>query len=300
MKKVQIIGAAIVDVLVTPADERVFEVGSCPADRIVMSYGGDALNEATVLHRLGGDVRLRTILGDDEAGRAVLRRMEQVGLDTGDTRMAPDLRTSVNVVLVRPSGERCFLTDPGASQRQLRLEDIPARFPADTGIVCFASMFVFPQMKTAEMAAVFRAAKEQGITVCADMTKRKNGESTADVAEALQYLDYLFPNDAEAMLLTGKETVEEAAADLRRVGVGTVVVKCGARGCYITNEAGSFWVAAEENVTVVDTTGAGDSFVGGFLYALSQDLPLEECARTANACGAKAVQKIGATAWIAG
>ena len=300
MKKVQIIGAAIVDVLVTPADERVFEVGSCPADRIVMSYGGDALNEATVLHRLGGDVRLRTILGDDEAGRAVLRRMEQVGLDTGDTRMAPDLRTSVNVVLVRPSGERCFLTDPGASQRQLRLEDIPARFPADTGIVCFASMFVFPQMRAGEMAEVFRRAKAQGITVCADMTKRKNGETTDDVAQALQYLDYLFPNDAEAMLLTGKETVEEAAADLRRVGVGTVVVKCGARGCYITNEAGSFWVAAEENVTVVDTTGAGDSFVGGFLYALSQDLPLEECARTANACGAKAVQKIGATAWIAG
>ena len=54
MKKVQIIGAAIVDVLVSPADERVFEIGSCPAERIVMSYGGDALNEATVLKALGG------------------------------------------------------------------------------------------------------------------------------------------------------------------------------------------------------------------------------------------------------
>ena len=66
------------------------------------------------------------------------------------------------------------------------------------------------------------------------MTKRKNGETTDDVAEALRHLDYLFPNDAEAMLLTGKDTVEDAAADLRRVGVGTVVVKCGSRGCYIT------------------------------------------------------------------
>ena len=300
MKKVRIIGAAIVDVLVTPVDERVFEIGSCPADRIVMSYGGDALNEATVLHSLGGDVQLHTILGDDEAGRAVLRRMEQVGLDTGNTRLDPDLRTSVNVVLVRPGGERCFLTDPGASQRQLRLADVPDPFPEDTDIICFASMFVFPRMKAEEMAAVFRRAKEQGITVCADMTKRKNGETTDDVAVALQYVDYLFPNDAEAMLLTGKATPEEAAADLRRAGVGTVVVKCGARGCYITCEAGSFWVAAEENVTVVDTTGAGDSFVGGFLYALSRGLSLEECARTANRCGAGAVQKIGATAWIAG
>ena len=300
MKKVQIIGAAIVDVLVNPADQRVFEIGSCPADQIVMSYGGDALNEATVLHKLGGNVHLHTILGDDEAGRAVLRRIEQVGLETTGVTFREDLRTSVNVVLVKPSGERCFLTDPQASQRKLRLEDIPMPFPADTGILCFASMFVFPQMKTAEMAAVFRAAKEQGITVCADMTKRKNGESTADVAEALQYLDYLFPNDAEAMLLTGRATVEEAAADLLAAGVGTVVVKCGAKGCYITNRERTFWVAPEAAVTVVDTTGAGDSFVGGFLYALSQDLPLEECARTANRCGAQAVQKIGATTWIAG
>ena len=300
MKKVQIIGAAIVDVLVTPADERVFEIGSCPADQIVMSYGGDALNEATVLQKLGGDVRLLTLLGQDEAGRAVFRRMEQVGLDTTGVSMREDLRTSVNVVLVKPTGERCFLTDPQASQRKLRLVDIPRPFPAETEILCFASMFVFPQMKAAEMAEVFRAAKEQGILVCADMTKRKNGESTDDVAEALQYIDYLFPNDAEAMLLTGKTTVEEAAADLRRVGVGTVVVKCGPKGCYITNAQGSFWVPAEANVPVVDTTGAGDSFVGGFLYALSQDLPLVECARTANRCGAQAVQHIGATTWIAG
>ena len=298
MKKVQIIGAAIVDVLVSPADERVFEIGSCPAERIVMSYGGDAPNEATVLKALGGDVRLRTVLGDDEAGRAVLRRMEQVGLDTAQTAIRDDFHTSVNVVLVKPDGQRCFLTDPGASQRKLRLEDIPLPLPADTGILCFASIFVFPRMKTAEMAAVFRAAKEQGVIVCADMTKRKNGETTADVAEALRYIDYLFPNDVEAMLLTGKGSPEEAAADLLNAGVGTVVVKCGPKGCYIANREGSFWVAAEENVTVVDTTGAGDSFVGGFLYALSNDLPLQECARIANSCGAKAVQKIGATAWV--
>ena len=87
MKKVQIIGAAIVDVLVTPADERVFEIGSCPADQIMMSYGGDALNEATVLQKLGGDVRLLTLLGQDEAGRAVFRRMEQVGLNTADVSL---------------------------------------------------------------------------------------------------------------------------------------------------------------------------------------------------------------------
>ena len=299
MKKVEIIGAAIVDVLVTPADERVFEIGSLPAEQIVMTYGGDALNEATVLHKLGGKVHLETLLGDDEAGRAVLRRMEQVGLETSGVQIREELDTSVNVVLVKPNAERCFLTNPHASQRKLRLEDIPMPFPEDVEILCFASMFVFPLMKAEEMATVFRRAKEQGILVCADMTKRKNGETTADVAQALQYVDYLFPNDAEAMLLTGKESVEEAALDLLNAGVGTVVIKCGAKGCYIRTGERELWVAPEESVVCVDTTGAGDSFVGGFLWGLSNDLSLEECARKANACGGKAVQQVGATTWIA-
>lgn len=300
MKKVEIIGAAIVDVLVSPADERVFEIGSCPADQIVMTYGGDALNEATVLHKLGGNVHLETLLGNDEAGKAVVRRMEQVGLETSGVHMRDELQTSVNVVLVKPDGARHFLTNPHASQRKLRLEDIPMPFAEDVGIVCFASMFVFPLMRAQEMAAVFARAKEQGIVLCADMTKRKNGETTQDVACALQYLDYLFPNDAEAMLLTGKDSVEEAAQELLNAGVGTVVIKCGAQGCYIKNSEREFWVPAQENVSCVDTTGAGDSFVGGFLYGLSNDLPLEECARLANRCGAEAVQQVGATTWITG
>ena len=204
MKKIEIIGAAIVDVLVTPADERVFEIGSLPAEQIVMSYGGDALNEATVVHKLGGNVHLETLLGEDEAGKAVLRRIEQVGLEISGVHIREELQTSVNVVLVKPDGTRHFLTNPHASQRKLRLEDIPMPFPADVGILCFASMFVFPLMKAEEMAAVFRQAKKQGIMVCADMTKRKNGECTADVAQALQYVDYLFPVNSMASASLGK------------------------------------------------------------------------------------------------
>ena len=299
MKKVTIIGAAIVDVLVSPAEREVFETGSYPADRIRMTHGGDALNEATVLRHLGAPVQLETVIGDDTAGESVLRRMEQVGLDTDSVHIRPDFDTSVNVVLVQKNGERCFLTNPHGSQRQLRLEDITLPFPEDTGILSFASIFVYPRLKTAEMASIFRQAKAQGITVCADMTKRKNGETVADIAPALQYVDYLFPNDAEAMLITGKGTPEDAAEVLLEAGVGTVVVKCGARGCFVKNRDTAFWAPAAEGVNCVDTTGAGDSFVGGFLYGLAQGLSLKECVETANRCGAKAVEHVGATAWIA-
>lgn len=298
MKKVEIIGAAIVDVLVSPANEAVFKTGSAPCERIVMTYGGDALNEATVLKGLGAPVRLVTVLGGDDAGEAVRRRMERVGLDLDGVKVREDLATSVNVVLVKENGERSFLTCPTASQRRIRLEDIPMPFPADVGILCLASIFVFPELKVQELAAMFRQAKAQGITVCADMTKRKNGETVADMAPALQYVDYLFPNEEEAMLLTGAKDAVEAARMLSGAGVGTVVIKCGSRGCFIKRGEEEFTVPAVEGVTCVDTTGAGDSFVGGFLYGLANDLPLRECAVQANLCGARAVEKVGATTWV--
>ena len=296
MKQVTILGAAIVDILVSNADEHVFQTGSSPTDRILMSYGGDALNEATVLHRLGVPVRLETVLGRDSAGEAVLRRMGALGLDTHGIRIRDDLRTSINVVLIKPDGERSFLTDPHASMRQLRPEDLT--IPENTEILCLASIFVFPLLKTEELRVLFAQAKAQGITVCADMTTCKNGETVADLAPALALVDYLFPNEKEAMLLTGEKTAEAAADALFRAGVGTVVIKCGNRGCYVKTNGHAFWAPAEKGVVCVDTTGAGDSFVGGFLSCLAKNLPLEDCVAFANRCGARAVEHVGATAWI--
>jgi len=298
MKKVEIIGASIVDVLVSPAEESVFLTGSYAADNIVMSYGGDALNEATVLQGLGVPVHLETVVGGDSAGESICRHMEEINLEKTGLHVKEGLPTSVNVVLVKKNGERCFLTNPRGSQRKLQIEDITMPFDAEVCILCFASIFVFPQMGVQELKCVFSQAKAQGITVCADMTKRKNKETAEDLAEVLQYVDYLLPNEEEAMLLTGKENAEDAAQCLHEAGVGTVIIKCGARGCFVKNSEKSYWKPAVPNVKCVDTTGAGDSFVAGFLCGLYQGLALEACVELANQCGAKAVQRIGATSWI--
>ncbi|MEE1086408.1 MAG: carbohydrate kinase family protein [Schaedlerella sp.] len=298
MKRVEIIGAAIVDVLVSPAEEEVFQTGSYAANEIKMTHGGDALNEATVLQQLGVPVHLETVIGSDTAGETVCRHMENAGLEESGLHIKNDMSTSVNVVLVKKNGERCFLTNPHGSQRQIELKDITMPFPREINILCLASIFVFPKLKTEELQTIFSQAKSQGITVCADMTKRKNNETVEDIAPALKYVDYLFPNEEEAFLITGKENAEEAADTILAAGVGTVVIKCGARGCLVKNAETKFWSPAVENVNCVDTTGAGDSFVGGFLYGLANDFSLEECAKFANECGAKAVQKVGAISWL--
>ena len=296
--KIMIIGAAILDVLVSPAEKEVFETGSSPAEDIRISFGGDAMNEASVLAALGKKVYLETVIGNDAEGRMIQNRCEELGIELCDKVSREEMRTGVNVVLVQKNGERNFLTNRNGSLRNLKLEDIRRPYPEDIGILCFASIFVFPEIGKKELVKIFQQAKEQEIIICADMTKRKKGETVEDLAEALSYVDYLIPNEEEVFLLTGEKNVEEAANVLHQVGIKHVIIKCGSRGCYVSSKDKKMQIPAVEGIRPVDTTGAGDSFAAGFIYGLSQGWSLEESARFGNECGARAVQQIGATTWI--
>lgn len=296
--KIVVIGAAVVDIIAVPVDEAVFETGSYPAEEIRMNLGGDALNEATVLAALGEQVRLELVLGADMEGQMICWHCQKHGIELSETAVREELHTAVNVVLVRADGERSFLTSKTGSLRKLSLADIQMPFPKDARILCFASIFVFPLLGVSELAQIFGAAKAQGMIVCADMTKRKNGERVEEMAEALALVDYLMPNEEEAFLLTGVCETEEAARKLFEVGVKNVVLKCGARGCYLYNESIQAYVPAVSGVTCVDTTGAGDSFAAGFVHGISKGWDIERCAEFANSCGTRAVEKIGATSWL--
>ena len=263
-----------------------------------MSPGGDGLNEATVLAGLGKKVELRTILGDDMAGDILWNYCRKNKIHLSKDAVRPGMVTGINVVLVQKNGERNFLTNANGSLRQLCVEDVGQTFDDDSQILCFASIFVFPKIQTKELKELFMQAKQQGLIVCADMTKCKNGEKIKDIAAALPYLDYLFPNEEEAFLVTGEKSPQAAADAFFNAGVKNVVIKCGARGCYIRSDRQAKMISGIPAVKCVDTTGAGDSFAGGFLYRLSEGASLDECAEFANQCGARAVESLGATEWV--
>lgn len=298
MADILIIGASIVDVLARPVSEEVFKTGSSPMEDIRMTTGGDGLNEALILAKMGKSVRFETIVGDDSAGKLVMERCREAGVIIEDRQIRRDIPTGINIVLVDENGERSFLTNPNGSLRRLTLQDIQMPFDDSVKILCFASIFVFPEIKTRELIQIFSQAKKQGITVCADMTKRKCGETLEDMEEVFSYIDYLMPNEEEACLLTGEKTAENAAEKFLLAGAGHVIVKCGAKGCLVKTSAESYIVPAKEHVHCIDTTGAGDSFAAGFICALSEGKSLRECAEFANECGAKAVQVSGATEWL--
>jgi sugar/nucleoside kinase (ribokinase family) len=114
-----------------------------------------------------------------------------------------------------------------------------------------------------------------------------------DIGPCLPYTDLLFVNDSEARMLTGSDYPRMAKDVFRDKGAKDVVVKLGPRGCIVFAGAEEYEVPGFK-VTAVDTTGAGDCFVGGFLAALHRGLSYVEAARVANAVGAMNVEKLGA------
>lgn len=296
--EVIVIGAAIADVLLQPVDEGVFARGSTAVEGIRLSTGGDALNEATVLARLGHAPLLATVLGDDAVADLILAHCAREGVAVRAERR-PGLDTGVNAVLVEPSGERRFITSRNGSLRRLALEDAAPALEGEAfsraRAVCLASMFVSPLLGLPEMEALFSRVKAAGKLLCADATRCKNGETLADAAPALRHLDYFFPNLDEARALTGERAPEAAADALFAAGVRCVAVKLGRGGCLLRNAQGLRAVPAYPVARCVDTTGAGDTFSASFLAALLEGRSPVEAAAFANAAASLCVERLGAT-----
>lgn len=293
-----IIGASVLDVLALPVASNVFETGSVAADHIAMHTGGDALNEATVLASLGASVRLVSKIGTDYAGNYIDAHCQRMKMDTTFLRRETSLETSVNLVLVDDLGERHFVTSPNGCLRKLYPADISDTALLGARYLCFASIFVFPAFDDDALAELFSKAKERGLVLCADMTKPKHGETLDDLKNSLSLLDYIFPNQEEASLLTGLTDWDDIADALLQRGVKCVVLKAGRRGCFIKTKSERHWISAYPHARCLDTTGAGDTFTACFLDALSHGMTLPECGKFANAGASICVEQIGATGGI--
>ena len=111
-------------------------------------------------------------------------------------------------------------------------------------------------------------------------------------------MDYFFPNAAELATLAGNDDVYKNIQTLLNYGLKCAVVKCGGKGCIIATKSAQIEIPACHVEKVIDTTGAGDCFAAGFLWALSQNFSIVECAKFACAAASCSVECVGATAGV--
>jgi sugar/nucleoside kinase (ribokinase family) len=258
-------------------------------ETIAESVGGNGANTSYALARLGVPVCLTGVVGSDASGDKILAKLASVGVDTSRIRRI-DQPTTSTVCIVHPSGDRLFLHRVGSSSE---VDPADVEF---TGVAAnhfhLANPFALPKVRPA-VGELLRRAKASGFTTSLDTGWDARGRWIDDIGPGLPHTDLLFVNDTEAAMLSGHEDIDRAASDLLGRGARELVVKAGAKGCFIYTgdsklEVGGFPAA------VVDTTGAGDCFAGGFLAALHRGRSYPDAARFANAVGALNVQYLGA------
>lgn len=290
------IGLINMNLPVRPIDKGVFDRDVTMVDAIDIMPGGDAMNEAITLSKLGNKVGLVGKIGEDIFGQMLLEMTSQAGVDTRYICRDKYAKTSVCVMLINQNGNRNFASHRGANC-EFCLEDIDLSILKKTKIVNIGSIFALKKLDGEGIEAILQEARNNGVITCADMMCDTYGKGFDGIKRALSKLDYFIPSYEEAAALTGETLVEKIAEKLLDVGVKNVIIKLGAKGCFVCNDKKSFYEAPYE-VEVIDTTGAGDNFVAGFLTGLNMHWELEKCIEFANATGSITVQKVGSNGAI--
>ena len=288
-------GTAIVDCIIKGfRNERISKTGFASAST-TLSIGGESVNQAVVAGRLGLRAGLMCGIGQDEAGAFLRTSLEKQGVDTA--LLVPHRNpTPVTVMFVDEQGNRNSITNTAHHHSFRPEEHLEALEQAQA--LSIGSLFRAPFVDPEGLLQVVTRARELGMTVYAD-TKLPNGKvlGLKDLAQALPYIDYIFPNEDEAAYYSGKEDPEEMADVFLGYGIGHVIVKLGAKGCFYRSADKGFYMPGRK-VNAIDATGAGDNFAAAFITAKTEGADEGSALDFATACAALSTTKIGATAGV--
>ncbi len=291
------IGQLAADILVRPVDAVSFGVDTMRVDGIDIRNGGDALNVALGLRKLGAEVGFVGLVGTDQLGDYLTKVIAEAGIDGRGLRRTRDARTCSCLVLINSRADRTFFYYGGANDL-FSLEDVDLALLEETAIVHVGGTYLLPRFDGDGAARLFSEARGRGKLTSMDVTWDTTGRWMSVIEPCLPHLDFFLPSIAEAEKIAGARDPQDIAARLQARGVGTAVIKLGDKGCYVKHGQEKGFSVSAFPTEVVDTTGAGDSFVAGFLTGVLRKWDMGECAAFACAVAAMNIRAVGATAGI--
>jgi ribokinase len=253
-----------------------------------LGHGGKGGNQAVMAARLGARVTMVGKVGRDEFGEAALRNYRDNDIDTAHVLIDSERPTGVASIVVDDAARNCIIVVPGANLG-LSPQDVRAAAGKIESAAVLLCQLEVPIDAVAEAMRIARAAK---------VTTILNPAPAVGLSDdVLALADICVPNESEIELLTGNPAtaVQEAAAaawELLRRGPRTVIVTLGERGALIADAASAEHVPAPV-VAAVDSSGAGDAFIGALGVFLAEKAPLREAVRRASAVAALSVMRVG-------
>ncbi len=241
----------------------------------LVTTGGSAANCAATVARLGPRVNLAAVVGNDLFSRIILDDLGTLGVGLSGLWVT-DGPSAVVVALIDPQGQRTFISARGPAG-----DTLPAHryLPLlDQASLVHLSGYSFQDPGSRSVALdLLEQAHRRRIPTSLDPSPLFPAHFDS-LRHRLQGITYLFPNAGEAAAITGMDSPPDAARALRDLGVGTVVITMGADGCLLGDDDRIAHFPAFAKLPVVDTTGAGDGFAGGFLAViLAGGSPRQAC-----------------------
>ncbi|MBC8570400.1 carbohydrate kinase family protein [Zongyangia hominis] len=289
------VGNAVCDMALKPVTKDFMQRDSIRIKSVQNTSGGDALNCAIDCSKLGLDVGICGMIGQDMFGGVVKDNAVKNGVDVSHLVESPDYMTNISFVCIEEDGDRHFLVTIGAND-EFAYEHIDMDYVKQAKIVQIGSANGIPKLDGPGLARLFKECKEAGLTTSMDVTGGLDGlVYLSAIEEALPYTDIFLPSFYETTQLTGKNTCEEIEEFFRPYGIKVLAIKLGGDGVYVTDFTNRRYIGTFKDAPVLDTTGCGDSFCAGFLTGIVKGWDIQECAVFGNAVGSCNCQVIGAT-----
>lgn len=284
MGKIAVIGSNMVD-LITYIERLPVQGETLEAPDFALGCGGKGANQAVAAAKLGSEVLMVTKVGDDLFADNTLANFRRFGIDTRHVTRAPGRSSGVAPIFVQPDSHNSILIVKGANAA-LGPADIQA---AEADLLDCALVVLQLEIALETVYAAIDCGQRLGIPVLLNPAP-----AVADLSAAhLARLDYFVPNETELALVSGlpvadRDSAFAAARVLAGRGIRHVVVTLGAAGALYVGEEGEFSLPGQR-VAALDTTGAGDAFIGCFAHGRVQGLGLREAMQRAVAYSALSV-----------
>ncbi len=251
-----------------------------------MASGGSTANTLSGLTRMGIETGFIGKIGHDSYGKFYRKALENHGIQTH--LIEGDIASGCAMTLITPDGERTFGTYLGAAATLTAEELSPQMFNGYDLLQIEGYLVQDPHL----IRRAVQLAKEAGLKISLDMASYNVIRENHDFFQELirEYIDIAFANEEEAYAYTGHEAKEAAAILSRECDIA--VVKCGSHGSII--QQGDYYTEVKATkAKCIDSTGAGDLYAAGFLYALSMNLPLETAGKIGSILSGNVIEVIG-------
>jgi sugar/nucleoside kinase (ribokinase family) len=267
------------------------------ANQIAFFPGGNALNTAVALQRMGEPTAFFGSLGEDAFGDLLLSELRKIGLDVRGVRREPGATTPTTLIVRAEGEDRRFVHALGAGDRFTGSDISPDLVPRD-GVVLAAGYLKLRSWDDTALAHLFAQARVLGSSVVLNVCIPVDGDvDSARCLRLLPQVDVFVPNEDEARILTGESRPADQARVLHQAGARMVIITRGQQGLYATDgqqaiEMGVF------PVEMIDPSGCGDCFTAGLIAGLLRRWEFQRTLTFASAAGALSATALGCTSGV--